>query len=405
MNLKEQLAAVQKELLAIQAKAKSEDREFTDEELATIEAKSAEAVSLKERIDRIAKGEAAFAAAAGDIEEHEPAGKVSQAKSLGEHAVKHLEEAIKKGRGQRFSISAPEYKAASDVHVTGGPNGVFGDVLTTVDTNIVTGARPVPVVADLLGQGTLSGTTIKYFVEGAREGNFTSVGENGQKPQIHYGNPTPVTESLTKIAGFIKESDELLDDLPFWVSAINDRLLYDLSVQEEWQLLQGAGAGNDLVGLLNRSIGTEVSADVEENADALFRAMTKVQVNSGLIPDGIVIHPTDYQEIRLQKDVNGQYYGGGFFAGAYGQGSLAWQPPLWGLRTVVTAAIPVGTALVGAFRQAATLYRKGGVSVDFANQNEDDFEFNRITVRAEERIALAVRRPSGFVKVTLGADS
>ena len=39
MNLKQQLAALQKELLEIQSKAKAESRDFTDEELSAIEAK------------------------------------------------------------------------------------------------------------------------------------------------------------------------------------------------------------------------------------------------------------------------------------------------------------------------------------------------------------------------------
>jgi HK97 family phage major capsid protein len=56
---------------------------------------------------------------------------------------------------------------------------------------------------------------------------------------------------------------------------------------------------------------------------------------------------------------------------------------------------------VGAFKQAATVYRKGGVRVESTNSHASDFTSNLVTVRAEERVALAVRRPFGFVKVTL----
>jgi HK97 family phage major capsid protein len=324
--------------------------------------------------------------------------------SLGAAFVKHLQASVKE-RGQRFSVTMPEYKAATDIIVTGGAAGALGSVLTDVDTTIVTGNRPAAVVADLLGQGTISGSSIRYFVEGAREGDFAAVGENGQKPQMSYGQPTPVVESLKKIAGFIKESDELIDDLPFWVDAINSRLLYDLAIKEQAQLLSGDGNGNNLTGILSRAIGEEAAVNEDDNADALFRAITKVQVESGLNADGLVIHPIDYQLLRLSRDANEQYYGGGFFTGAYGQAGMTFQPPIWGLRTVVTPAIPVGTALVGAFRLAATLYRKGGVSVEMTNSNEDDFTNNRVTVRAEERIALAVRRPAGFCKVDLDSSA
>jgi HK97 family phage major capsid protein len=69
----------------------------------------------------------------------------------------------------------------------------------------------------------------------------------------------------------------------------------------------------------------------------------------------------------------------------------------------VTPAIAAGTVLVGAFNSAAQLFRKGGVQVDSTNSNEDDFKYNRVALRAEERILLAVYRPTAFVKVTLTA--
>ena len=62
-----------------------------------------------------------------------------------------------------------------------------------------------------------------------------------------------------------------------------------------------------------------------------------------------------------------------------------------------------GTALVGAFSMATTLYRKGGVRVEATNSNATDFTSNLVTIRAEERIALAVRQPLGFCKLTLSA--
>jgi HK97 family phage major capsid protein len=197
----------------------------------------------------------------------------------------------------------------------------------------------------------------------------------------------------------------MLDDLPYLVSEINSRLLYDLGLFEEDQLLNGNGTSPNLRGLLQRSgIQTETgAAGGADNLDAIFRAATKVQTATGLNADGIVIHPTDYQVFRLKKDGNQQYYAGGPFTGAYGNsGGVPIQPALWGLPTVVTAAIAAGTVLVGAFGQSTTVYRKGGVTVSSTNSNVNDFEKNLVTVRAEERLALAVRVPAALVKVTLG---
>ena len=77
-------------------------------------------------------------------------------------------------------------------------------------------------------------------------------------------------------------------------------------------------------------------------------------------------------------------------------------PPVWGPgKTVVTTATAVGTAIVGAFRAGGTVYRKGGVRVEQTNSDLGKFTSNIITTRIEERVALAVRYPAAFVKVTL----
>ena len=112
----------------------------------------------------------------------------------------------------------------------------------------------------------------------------------------------------------------------------------------------------------------------------------------------------DYVALRKAKDGNGQYYGGGFFSGQYGNGTIVDGSTLWGgLRIAISPFVPAGTALVGAFRDAATLYGKGGVQVDMSNSHADNFTTNKVTLRAEVRKALATRVPAGFVKITVTA--
>lgn len=403
MNLKTQRAAVLKAAQDIVAAAKDAGRDLTTDEIADIETKTAQVKDLDAQIERAEKS-AGLMAQLGSL--GTPDGKGDEdapaAKSLGEHFAKHIGEKglerLKAVGGH--TVSTPEFKAATDPHTIGAS---FGAVLTDVDRTIVPAFRRRAVVADLLGSGTISGNAVTYYVEGAIEGAFATVAEGGQKPQLHNVNPTPVTDALKKIAGWWDTSDEMVEDLPFMVSEINNRGLYLLSIAEEAQLLSGAGTGSTVLGLLNRSgIQTEVQAIAPDTAqDAIFRAMTKVQTGTGLAADGILINPADYQALRLAKDANNQYYGGGFFSGEYGNGAVVEQPPLWGLRTVVSAAVPAKTALVGAFQAAATVYRKGGVRVESTNSDLGKFTTNVITTRIEERVALAVRIPAALVKVTL----
>jgi HK97 family phage major capsid protein len=406
MGLKEQLIALQKAMQAIVDGAKASQRELTDDEITDLEAKAAEATELKAKIERAEKS-ASLMSSIGEMktEGERTDAAPTAAKSLGEHFVKTVGKELGEKKGVKgASVTAPEFqvKANTDTHVVGS---VFGPVLTEVDRTIVQAVRPRLTIADLLGTGTLSGNAISYFVEGALEGAFTTVAEAGAKPQLHIVDPTAVTDALKKIAGWIKVSDEMIEDLDFVMSEINGRLLYELAKFEEAQLLNGNGSGSNLLGLLNRSgVQTEArgnTASGDTAADTIFRAITKVTTGSGLDADGLVIHPSDYQSLRLTKDANGQYYGGGFFSGAYGNGGISEQPNVWGLRTVVTPAITAGTVLVGAFGQSATVYRKGGVRVESTNSHASDFTSNLVTIRAEERLALAVRRPVGFVKTTI----
>ena len=76
--------------------------------------------------------------------------------------------------------------------------------------------------------------------------------------------------------------------------------------------------------------------------------------------DAIVINPADYERLRLAKDSNLQYYGGGYFYGPYGNSDVIAQPGIWGRQTVVTTAVAAGTALVGAFKAGGTVVGKAG---------------------------------------------
>lgn len=405
MNLKAMRAAALKAAREIVSKALAESRDLTDEEQGEIQAKMAEISELDGKIKAQEEGSQLLKQLDGltpkDHHVNEKGSEEKPAKSLGDHFVKAVSDQLDNLKARSgFTAAAPEFKAATDAQTT--PSVFTQPVLEQVDTNLVRGYRR-PLVTDLFGTGTISGTSIRYFVEGAVEGGFASVAEGGQKPQLHIGDPTSVVDAVKKIAAWWDTADEMVEDLPFWASEINNRGLYLLSVIEEQQLLNGDGTGSNLLGILNRSgVGTLQYA-AGKLADGVFQAMTQIQNVTGLSADCLIINPSDYQDLRLAKDGNQQYYGGGFFAGQYGQGGIQWQPPVWGLSTVVSPAAAVGSPVVAAGKQAVTVYRKGGVQVSATNSDQGKFTKDIITTRIEERLALAVRYPAAVVKMSVGA--
>ncbi|MGO1992997.1 MAG: phage major capsid protein [Corynebacterium sp.] len=339
------------------------------------------------------------------------------AKSLGAHFVKSSRDRLTdQASGRRMEFSAPEFdgtKAADDPHKTANLSDEFNTLYgTQVQRGIVNARRERLVAADLMGAATVTLPTIKYLVEKAKrmiEGAPATVAEGDRKPYVRFDEFDVVTESLSKIAALTKLSDEMIADYGFVADWINQQLIYELSVVEEEQLLRGDGTGSNLTGLLNRDGLQTFDIDTDDTGDqfdGLFRATQKIPAATNLVADAFMVNPLDYAEMRLHKDDNKQYVAGGpFSTGQYGVGGVLVDPAVWGLRTVSTNAVPQGRYVLGAFRQGATVLRKGGLRVDSTNTNDVDFEHNLVTLRAEERLGLMVPVPAAFVTGQLGSTT
>lgn len=248
-------------------------------------------------------------------------------------------------------------------------------------------------VADLLSSGTTTSNSITYM----RETTFTNaaapVAQGATKPESTLVFDK-VTDNVEKIAHWLPVTEEMLEDVDQIRSYIDARLRLGVALTEEDQLLNGSGASPAIRGILNRTGLTPAQArGADTNADAIFKQITTISSTVFIQPDGIVMHPTNWQTIQLTKNAAGNYLGSGPWANA--------QPAqLWGYPVAVTPSITLNTALVGAFKEAAQVFRKGGVRVEASNSHMDFFVKNLVAIRAEERLALAVYRPAAFGTVT-----
>ena len=382
MNLKEMLKEAMDTLKNVKAAVEKGEKTADDLQQATDAVKDLQAkIKAAEAADKILND-------IGTPEEKEDE-KPKQAKNLGENFVNF----VKANQiGKKFNVVAPEFKTYSDVQKTPTTSGVSA-YATTYDRNVVTAPRVGLVIRDLFAAETISGSTLVYLVEGAIEGAPAATNEGAKKPQVHFADPTPKTVSLAKIACFIKESDEYIHDYAFLASAINGRLLYHLQLVEQnklvYDLSQTSGIQSDSTHWTAVSSATAI-------ADLILQAAMDVQEQSGFAADAIVINPADWYTLRVAKDGQSRYYGEGFF----GSQNI---PNLWGIPVCVTTAVSVGTVIVGAFKTCGSVVQSGGIGLDATNTDQDDFVKNLMTIRAEERLALAVRRPKGFKIITKGA--
>jgi HK97 family phage major capsid protein len=192
----------------------------------------------------------------------------------------------------------------------------------------------------------------------------------------------------------VKASRQILDDAPALRSIIDAEMRYGLEFAEEAELLYGDGTGAHLLGIVPQATAYSAAFAVtgETAIDRIRLAM--LQGVLALYPmTGSVLNPTDWTKIEMLKDSMGRYIIGD------PQGTVA--PRLWGLPVVASIAMTAGTFLTGAFKYGAQIFDRMAIEVAISTENNDDFEKNMITVRAEERLALVVKRPAAFIAGSL----
>lgn len=413
------------EIEAIWTKAKDDDdRSLTEEERDEVAEKMKSVRSLQDRnkeLDAEIELRKEVKDIAGVIGASEPEVRVKPGgepidrvvKSLGEMFVESPQyKSIQNPseRGQTFSSGAVEMDTKGTLLTSAGGGGLpLANLVPQVIPGVVEKLFQRLTVADLILSGQATAQQITYPVEGTATSGAAGVAEGGAKPESTLGL-TSRTDPVKKIATTLVTSDEMLEDAAQVQSYINGRLSLFVEIEEERQLLRGAGT-NEIVGIMDSTRGINVYAGgtaAGNKAVQLFKAMNGQRGSALLEPDWIAINPSDWESIRLLTDTAGQFFGGGPFQGPYGNGRN-FDPSnqvsgadefLWNKPVIVTAVLGSGTALIGT-RSAAQRFVKSGVTVEATNSHSDYFTKNLVAIRAEKREALAVYRPTAFTDVRL----
>jgi HK97 family phage major capsid protein len=352
-------------------------------------------------------------AQSSDYAQHNTPSAGYQAKSLGEMFT--ASEEFKSLNSGRNGANMPSPFVLNRADVTGlwGTKDVFS-ALPTGNPGSFGNVQRDPIVVppmrtrrvrDLFPTRTTTAAVIEYFRMTGFTNNAAAVSERSGSPANFTAKPqsgfTFVGEQapVRTLAHWEAAHRNVLADEPQLRSIIDNELMYGLRLEEDDQILNGDGAGENLTGVLETNgIQTydwsdgAVTPVPDTKADAIRRAATLAFL-AYYEPTGVVLHPNDWEDIELSKDENGQYLVAISVA-------LGGQPRLWRMPVVDTPAMPEGTALVGAFGTGAQLYDREQASIRISEQHADFFVRNAIVILAEQRLALAVKRPEAFVKVT-----
>lgn len=365
MTIKEQLAEKKQALIDLEPMLKAED--VTDETIATGEALVKEIDELEEKVAQSEKA-AELLKSIGNAEETNTDTTEEKTMTDLEQFVKDAKEMTNKKEGVKMHL-----KAATDV--------VTSVQVADIDRSIAPQPKRT-AVADYFTINNVSGNAITYFLQGAYEGTPAATAESAKKPQ-NSTSFTGTTLPLTKVAAYIKESDEIVVDNAWLASEVQSSLIYQIGKVED----------TTVVGAITATSGIG-AAEFDPNnnetlADGILSAILGIKGGSAYDASVVLVNPADLYALMTAKDSNLQYIGGGYFTGAYGNGSYSMPTTIWGVPVVASSDITAGTAIVAA-REAVKIWKKGGIDVRLFEQNEDDAIYNRVTLVGEERLACAV---------------
>ncbi|AFM32627.1 MULTISPECIES: phage major capsid protein [Stutzerimonas stutzeri subgroup] len=309
----------------------------------------------------------------------------SQRTTVGAEVIKSeaLKEFAKSVQGNR-RISVPVNAALLSVDVAEG----------VVEPQRLPGIDIMPkqrlFIRDLIATGRTTSPAIFWVQQTGFTNAAAVVAENTAKPYSNISFDTKITP-VTTIAHMFKASKQILDDFAQLQSTVDAEMRYGLKYVEEQEILFGDGTGAHLDGIVPQASAFSAAfapADMTQ-IDELRLAMLQAQL-ARLPASGHVLHFTDWAKIELTKDSLGRYIIGNPL-GVVG-------PTLWGLPVVSTEiAAFQGKFLTGAFQTGAQIFDREDANVVISTENADDFEKNMISIRCEERLALAVKRPEAFI--------
>lgn len=262
---------------------------------------------------------------------------------------------------------------------------------TTRTGRIVDFATRRPVVDDLIPQTTISQAAVVYMEETTFTNNAAEAAEGAQYAESALAF-TERSDTVRKIGTFLPVTDEQLDDVPQIQSLLNNRLGWMIRLRRESQLLSGDGVAPNLTGFYNKT-GIQTQAKGSDPVpDAIYKAMTKVRSVAYADPTAVILHPNDWQDIRLLRTTDGVYI--------WGNPSEAGPERIWGLPVVSTTAATENTGLVGDYQMYCELFFKQGIVLKVSDSHSDFFVKGKQAIRADERLVLAIYRAAAFCQIT-----
>ena len=245
-------------------------------------------------------------------------------------------------------------------------------------------------ILDFIPKTTTASAAVVYMVESTYTQSAAEASEGGTYAESAFAL-TETTSTVRKLAHFIPVTDEQLEDEAQASGYLDRSMRKGLDERLALQVLVGDGTPPNLSGILDRAGIQTQAKGTDPTPDAVHKALTKVRVTGAAMPNLIVMHPNDWQDIRLLRTTDGIYI--------WGSPSEAGPATIWGLPVAQETRLTENTGLVGDFDYSELAFKRG-VEVKITDSHSDYFIKGKQAVRADMRAAFQVYRPAAFATVT-----
>ena len=315
-----------------------------------------------------------------------------------------------KSYGEQFT-EAEAYKTAGDVTAVKGVvvERARKDVTTSPNQNppnytgeVVRPQNTRLTMRDLIPVGRSARDVIEYVKLITRADNAAVVAEGALKPESNLAFQD-ASAKMQVIAHYIPVTKQQLSDHDGLRSTIDSELEYGLQKKEDAKFLYGPGGANDIEGVVPQATvydkATYGDAVIVAGNDAgtqliihVRGAMAQLAV-ADYAATGLVLNPVDWFKMETSQT------GDGAFRFVNPQNRAA--PRIWGLDVVDSNQVNATDFVIGDFAMGAQIYDGQlmgtyGIQIETGYIN-DQFVRNQLSILAEQRVALAVKRPGAFV--------
>ncbi|WP_312364059.1 phage major capsid protein [Sphingobacterium sp.] len=315
-------------------------------------------------------------------------------KTFNEYLAESLKENAEKIKGYDGGELTISMKAVGDMSIANNFPGAT-PWIQDVRTPIIPSVYDRVWLADQLPQGTSDGNSVIYPKENGGEGEVgTWVSGSGPKPKVDF-DLTSQSAFFKWLAGYVIIDREMLDDIPWLISYLQNKLLISLKLAENKFVLNGAPGGtNPVAGLLD--VATPYSGAFTKPVDRIISAAYgQIVQDTKQFYRGTntILTPLDSVSIGLNKaDGSGEYdLPAGSVAFANGRLSVG------GLVNVESTEIATNNFLT--FDRNVILFLRRlqpelkVIDTGFTLASE-----NKVMIRIEERVTMAIFNEDAIVK-------